>query len=133
MKSYIQQHDLTNNVFIYNWMKKNEIIEQLDMSHVLIYASEMETFGLTIVEALLRGLPVIATKSGGPLELINKNNGLLVELQSKEIGLYSAMLNLMTNYQTYNFDQIKSDAIKKFNNQKVIDEYFKIYSTVSYA
>ena len=67
------------------------------------------------------------------MELINKNNGLLVELQSKEIGLYSAMLNLMTNYQTYNFDQIKSDAIKKFNNQKVIDEYFKIYSTVSYA
>ena len=133
MKSYIQQHDLTNNVFIYNWMKKNEIIEQLDMSHVLISASEMETFGLTIVEALLRGLPVIATKSGGPLELINKNNGLLVELQSKEIGLYSAMLNLMTNYQTYNFDQIKSDAIKKFNNQKVIDEYFKIYSTVSYS
>ena len=133
MKSYIQQHDLTNNVFIYNWMKKNEIIEQLDMSHVLISASEMETFGLTIVEALLRGLPVIATKSGGPMELINKNNGLLIELQSKEIGLYSAMLNLMTNYQTYNFDQIKSDAIKKFNNQKVIDEYFKIYSTVSYA
>jgi glycosyltransferase involved in cell wall biosynthesis len=81
----------------------------------------------------LRGLPVIATKSGGPLELINKNNGLLVELQNKEIGLFNALLNLMTNYETYNLDQIKSDAIKKFNNQKVIDEYFKIYSTVSYS
>lgn len=133
MKNFIQLHYLINSVVIYNWMDKNKIIEQLDTAHVLISASEMETFGLTIVEALLRGIPVIATKSGGPLELINKNNGLLVELQSKEIGLYSAMLNLMTNYQTYNFDQIKSDAIKKFNNQKVIDEYFKIYSTVSYA
>jgi len=47
--------------------------------------------------------------------------------------LFNAMLNLMTNYETYNLDQIKSDAIKKFNNQKVIDEYFKIYSTVSYS
>ncbi len=133
MKSFIQLHYLINSVVIYNWMDKNKIIEQLDTAHVLISASEMETFGLTIVEALLRGIPVIATKSGGPLELINENNGLLVELKNKEIGLFNAMLNVMTSYKTYNLVQIKSDAVKKFNNQNVIDEYYKIYSTVLFS
>lgn len=35
---------------------------------LLVHASKLETFGMTIVEAIATGLPVLTTRSGGPDE-----------------------------------------------------------------
>ncbi len=46
----------------------------------LIQPSYNESFGLTIIEALSYGKPVIATKSGGPQEILDDKSGILVEV-----------------------------------------------------
>lgn len=41
-----------------------------------------EPFGLTLIEAAAHGLPLVATKFGGPVEIIaTLNNGVLVRYQ----------------------------------------------------
>ena len=112
-------------------MDKQMLILQIDKSHVLVSASNMETFGLTIAEGLLRGIPVIATKSGGPCEFVNERNGILVNLAEKEEGLFNAMMQVKTNYDHYKREQIQKDAIAKFRNDNIVNAYIELYGHVT--
>lgn len=56
-----------------------------------------EPFGLVILEAMARKIPVIATKHGGPLEIIQDDeNGFLVDYENSE-ELVSKMNELITD------------------------------------
>lgn len=58
-----------------------EIGELLSQSDIVVNPSvEPEPFGRTLIEAMARGRPVIATAMGGPLEIITpKQDGFLIE------------------------------------------------------
>jgi glycosyltransferase involved in cell wall biosynthesis len=58
------------------------LIEQMD---VLVNASDEEPFGIVILEAMARGVPVVAVASGGPAELIEDGRtGLLARSPAPE-------------------------------------------------
>jgi glycosyltransferase involved in cell wall biosynthesis len=42
----------------------------IDRMDVLVNASDPEPFGLVLLEAMARGVPVVAVRSGGPLEIV---------------------------------------------------------------
>jgi glycosyltransferase involved in cell wall biosynthesis len=44
-----------------------------------MHCSDVETFGVALIEALACGLPVVATRSGGPDEVITPEVGILVD------------------------------------------------------
>lgn len=72
------------------WCNFSEKIadEYLAAAFVLNF-SESESFSMTCLEAMFYGRPVIATRSGGPSEIIDQNeSGILVDLQDT-----SAMAN----------------------------------------
>lgn len=52
---------------------------------VFVNATQGENFGLTIIEAAACGLPIIASPSGGPKEILEQcNNGILVDVEKPE-------------------------------------------------
>ena len=68
-----------------------EVSSILAHADIFVLASRKETFGIVYVEAMAKGLPVIATKCGGPEEFVNKENGILVPVDNVE-ELSKAML-----------------------------------------
>jgi glycosyltransferase involved in cell wall biosynthesis len=56
--------------------------------------SGIEPFGITFIEALYAGLPVIGTNLGGPAEIVTPNCGDLLEPNHPE-GLAECILNWM--------------------------------------
>ncbi len=48
-----------------------DINEHMQLCDVTILATSKETFGLVVIESMVNKTPVIATKSGGPLEIID--------------------------------------------------------------
>jgi len=67
-----------------------EVRSALWRSTCFVSTSRRETFGIAIAEALATGLPVIATRSGGPEEILRDGLGILVDVDDRD-GLISAM------------------------------------------
>jgi GT2 family glycosyltransferase/glycosyltransferase involved in cell wall biosynthesis len=56
-----------------------DFAQLLDAADVLVVPSRSESFGLSIAEAMARGVPVVSTRCGGPEELVEDGaSGLLV-------------------------------------------------------
>jgi glycosyltransferase involved in cell wall biosynthesis len=60
-------------------LSRARIRELLAGADVFVSSSRNETFGIAIAEALSVGVPVVATRSGGPASFVEQPYGLLVE------------------------------------------------------
>ncbi|WP_051940353.1 glycosyltransferase [Phaeacidiphilus oryzae] len=59
---------LTDRVEFTGGIPHEEVVRRMHEAELLVHASRAETFGMTLVEAVAAGLPVLATRSGGPEE-----------------------------------------------------------------
>ena len=50
-----------------------EVNAHIQLCNLTVLATLKETFGLVVIESMANGVPVIATDSGGPLEIINNS------------------------------------------------------------
>lgn len=69
LEGIIKQLQLENRVTLAGFQR--DIWPFLDRAKCLAHAAYSEAFGLVIVEALARGLPVVAVNSDGPSEILN--------------------------------------------------------------
>lgn len=64
---------------------------------VFVSAAYHENFGLTIIEAASTGLPVVATKNGGPSEIVPRcGNGILVDPEDEQ-QIRDAVVAILTD------------------------------------
>ena len=129
LEQMVNSFGLESRVKFVGNISKTEIIKQIDESDVVVSVSEKETFGLTIAEALLRGKPVISTKSGGPQELINKTNGLLTEIGDVD-GLAQSLKKMHSDYSIYSASVIRTAAINKYSESTIIPLMVNQYQSV---
>ncbi len=59
-----------SNVFFCGWLPHDVLSQGLNLADVFVAPSYNEPFGQVYIEAMAAGLPVIATRSGGPLDFV---------------------------------------------------------------
>jgi glycosyltransferase involved in cell wall biosynthesis len=96
---------------------------------LFILPSRYETFGIVLIEAMACGIPVIATKCGGPQEIITALTGLLVEKDNPE-ELARAIHEISGNLFSYNKEAIRRYADEKFGQKVFIDKISQLYTDV---
>lgn len=86
-QGYINDLALENNVFFHGW--KHDPWEEIESAGVLLLNSRKEGFGLAVVEAMQRGIPVLSANSPtGPSELIEEGiNGWLYPVEEEAQGI----------------------------------------------
>ena len=94
-----------------------------------VLPSRTESFGVSYVEALMCGKPVIATTCGGPEDIVNETNGLLVKVDDVD-GLRSAMLKLCGREMAYCPKTIRDDAVARFGSDSVVKKLENFYLKV---
>jgi glycosyltransferase involved in cell wall biosynthesis len=83
-----------DNVNYYGYVGDHTLAGAYSSSHVLIYPSRYDEFGIGILEANATGTPVIASNLAGPREIImNGVNGFLIDSEVTE-DLVKAVLHL---------------------------------------
>ncbi len=106
-----------------------EVAEHVKKSHAGILFSQSESQSCVVLEWLCAGLPVISSRVGGVVELIQKSNGILVN-PNDENELCLAMNELMNNYSKYDLNQISKDAINQYSYEAVARQIKTVYQSV---
>lgn len=79
------------------WLEPQEVLEALDAATVLVLPSPSEGLGRVVVEALLRGRPVIGAGAGGIPDVVREGeNGLLVD-PGDPVALADALVRLLAD------------------------------------
>jgi glycosyltransferase involved in cell wall biosynthesis len=120
MEELIQKTGLNKNTKMFGWIKeRKKLLDILKSSDILLFTSKPgEGLGLVILEAMSQGLPVIATKCGGPEEIIGDGiNGFLVNYSTDEeiINQFVEKIEfLIQNTEIY--EKISKNNIEKSKN-----------------
>ncbi len=85
------------------WLSQQACAARLAHADVLVLPSLLECGGAVVLEAMAIGLPVIATRWGGPVDYLDDSCGILVEPSSREDfidGLARSMVHLARSPET---------------------------------
>ncbi len=107
-------------------VRVGQILSGMDF---LVSASLFESFGCTIAEAMMIGLPVVATRCGGPESIVNEENGVLVEKNSED-ALYEGIKSMCAGHEKYSRDAIQRYAREKFSVDSIARQYMVIYGDI---
>lgn len=124
IKSYTQITE-----FISDQKKIDRLYRNVD---VFILPSIFEPFGLTVLEAVVRKVPVIISQVGGPVEVIKNNiSGLTINpYDPKDIA--NKIIYLLQNHKiaTRLSQNAYKDVIKKYNWQKASNFFEEVYTQI---
>ena len=111
-------------------MNRQEISEYYKKCNALVMSSNLETFGVPIVEAMASGLPVVTTDAMGFRSLFHKEHGYIVPANNKK-ALAMAMRKLYDNYESFDRDAISNYAKRVFGEETVYEKLHFIYEKES--
>lgn len=123
---FVEINQLNKNIVFLGSLSRENVCKELINSHCLVSVSKFETFGVNLIEALGVGRPVISTNSGGPAEIVTKDNGILLKSFSVD-ELAEAIIYLKENYQAYNLEQIAADCHAKYSEEVIVNQLMRLY------
>lgn len=94
-----------------------------------VLPSAFETFGVVYIEAMAAGLPVIATRCGGPEDFVTEENGILVDVDDI-LGLKVAMMKMYKTREKYDSQSISQSVKCKFSSTTVARQLIDTYEAV---
>ena len=113
-------------------LTRKGVREALRQSHALVSASLVETFGISLIEALSCGKPVVATRSGGPQAIINKDNGILVQA-GDSVALAEGLQRMVREYKDFDPLQIRANCQAIYSDQVIVHRLETIYKSLVYS
>lgn len=129
IEGIIRKYHLENKVFLMGMCSREVIKEKLKTSDCFVLASQSETFGVAYIEALASGVPVIATKCGGPEVFVNEENGCMISVDNLD-ELVSAMKYMYKNIKAFDGEKISFEIQLKFSPECVSTKLLELYNDV---
>jgi glycosyltransferase involved in cell wall biosynthesis len=78
VRALVREHDLSDRVTFTGDLRPPELGVEYDRADVFVLPTFYEGYGMVVAEALARGLPVVATATGGIRDLVADEAGILV-------------------------------------------------------
>lgn len=112
-------------VVINKRLNRTQIVEHIAQSSILLSASKLETFGLTIAESLALGVPVVVTNSGGPTDIVSSGDGFIVEKDN--VAEFSHKIIEVINGKCDNSFVIRNRCRSKFSEEVIYEKLLGYY------
>jgi glycosyltransferase involved in cell wall biosynthesis len=129
LKNLIKKLNMEDQIFLYGKANREEVKMLLQKSDAFVLSSQYETFGVVVIEAMSCGLPVIATRCGGPESIITLDKiGLLSDMDENDLS--NKLTYMYKNKSIYDSDYIRNHVVKNFSEETVVNQLIKIYKVV---
>ncbi|MDO9578467.1 MAG: glycosyltransferase [Candidatus Cloacimonadales bacterium] len=131
-KKYIktcEQLNLKKHVRIMDRLKHEELAIWYNIADIFVLPSVNETFGVVLLEALACGLPVIATSTSGPSQIISDSiDGLFVPIKNSN-AISETVNYLFSNEET--LKKMSKNALQNIQNKysNVTKKIICVYKT----
>ena len=129
LKTIVSEIGISDKVIFYGSYRKEDLPELFKDANAFVLASRYETFGVVFIEAMIMGLPVIATKCGGPEDFVNESNGLMVDVDDVD-GLANAIEEMASKWSEYDRDKIAAFAKENFSPEVIAAEISDVYKDI---
>lgn len=117
------------NCKFYGEILRSDISQFYSGLDIFILPSRYETFGIVLIEAMACGLPVIATRCGGPEDIVTQTTGILIEKDDPEV-LADSIRSMSENLGSYNKAAIRNWASETFGRPAFIERMTNIYQDI---
>ncbi|HOV79026.1 MAG TPA: glycosyltransferase family 4 protein [Bacillota bacterium] len=127
-EEYIKRKGLEERVFLLG--AREEAAELMQDFDVFVLFSRWEGLPLTVIEAMLAGVPVVANAVGGVGEMVvNNETGYLIDkldVNEAEKALWDLVSNPGKRFSMG--EAGRQRALKLFNVSRMVEEYKKLYT-----
>ena len=107
----------------------SDVVTAMRRSALLVVPSRRETFSAVTVEAIASGTPVVATRCGGPEDIITPQNGCLVPPENPE-ALAQAIDEMLRARRGFDRWALHRDIVNRFGMTTAAARLAKIYQRV---
>ncbi|MDP9728648.1 glycosyltransferase [Alicyclobacillus tolerans] len=118
LQNLAEQYHISNYITWKGWQESPW--QSITSANLLVLSSEYEGFGMVLVEALARGIPVISSHCEGPDEIVNSNNGWLFQK-----GNVHELANLLQAVLDKNLNLPDPESciqsVQKYSKKQVVD------------
>ena len=131
VKQEIAKQGMSGCFNLPGWVTPDDVLNQFSKSDILFMPSFSEGLPVVGVQALAKGLAIVASRIGGFMDLVeHARNGYLIEVQDKT--LFSQVLRELISKPEIllQFRKASAEKAHDFDIQKVVDQYQKIMQSV---
>jgi len=121
-----------NRIQLLGPLQEKELINEMLEADVFIHPSHIDNSPNSLCEAMLLGMPVIATFAGGiPSIVENKKEGLLVQ-DGDPYALAGAIMELKKNRSYANELRVnaRDKALRRHDPKRIVNDLINIYSSI---
>ena len=128
VRSLVQALGLTDRVRFLGEVAPNDVAALMRRSALLVVPSRRETFSLVTAEALASGTPVVATRCGGPEEILTDDTGQLTDVDDPAalaIAIESALA------RSFDRAQLRRYAVERFGSLAAAERLGRLYERLT--
>lgn len=131
VKCAIADNGMQDRVLLTGWLDPQDVLRWFDQSDILFMPSRSEGLPVVGVQALAKGLAIVASRVGGFVDLVDEaRNGYLIQEAETEkfaqglAGLLSGAEHLLS------FRRASLEKARSFELEQIVMEYEKIFRQV---
>lgn len=126
---YAYKKDLNGFVYWKGLLTHEEVAHEMQLSSAYVHFSFYENLPCVIQEALCSGLYIISSNVGGITEIINEQNGVLVNRGDIE-ALKKAILSFLDGKQKFQNIELAEALRNQWNYEQIAHAFESIYNSV---
>jgi glycosyltransferase involved in cell wall biosynthesis len=131
VKRAIETNDMNDRFDLPGWVTPEDVLEHFSKSDILFMPSFSEGLPVVGVQALAKGLAIVASRIGGFLDLVDENkNGYLIDVHDKPAFSQTLRAMISDPQLLLKLRKASLEKSRDFDIQKVADRYQAIMQEV---
>ena len=121
--------EIENQINFLGRLDRDEVRKEMAQADAFLLSSNYETFGIVVVEATAMGLPVVATRCGGPEDVIREQTGLLVP--KGNVSAYAAaMKEVILGGGRWSAEALRSICKAEYGPDAITARWLEVYDGI---